>query len=87
MARILNYTDFLIEKWNQQYPDIILEGGAAGHMMHPFDDETLTFGEIKQIIDGALQGRLDFEAAPTEKTDGQNVFVTVKNGQAMFILF
>ena len=84
MARILNYTDFLIEKWNQQHPDIILEGGAAGHMMHPFDDETLTFGEIKHIIDGALEGRLDFEAAPTEKTDGQNVFVTVKNGQAMF---
>ena len=84
MKTLLNYTEFLIEKWNQQYPDIILEGGAAGHMMHPFDDETLTFGEIKHIIDGALEGRLDFEAAPTEKTDGQNVFVTVKNGQAMF---
>jgi hypothetical protein len=84
MKTLLNYTEFLIEKWNQQYPDIILEGGAAGHMMHPFDDETLTFGEIKHIIDGALEGRLDFETAPTEKTDGQNVFVTVKNGQAMF---
>lgn len=84
MKTLLNYTEFLIEKWNQQYPDIILEGGAAGHMMHPFDDETLTFGEIKHIIDGALEGRLDFETAPTEKTDGQNVFVTVKNGQSMF---
>ena len=84
MARLLNYTEFLIERWNQQYPEIILEGGAAGHMMHPFDDETLTFGEIKQIIDGALEGRLDFEAAPTEKTDGQNIFVTVKGGKCMF---
>lgn len=81
---LLNYTGFLIERWNQKYPDIILEGGAAGHMMHPFDDDALTFGEIRHIVDSALQGRLDFENAPTEKTDGQNLFVTVKNGSAMF---
>ena len=84
MAKLLKYEEFLIERWNKQYPEIILEGGAAGHMMHPFDDETLTFGEIKQIIDGALEGRLDFEEAPTEKTDGQNIFVTVKGGICMF---
>ena len=84
MKKLLNYTEFLIEKWNEKYPTIILEGGAAGHMMHPFDDETLTFGEIKHIIDGALQGRLDFEVAATEKTDGQNLFVTIKGGKTMF---
>lgn len=84
MKILLSYNEFLIEKWNEQYPEIILEGGAAGHMMHPFDDETLTFGEIKHIIDGALEGRLDFEEAPTEKTDGQNLFVTMKGGQVLF---
>lgn len=84
MRKLLNYNQFLLEKWNDKYPSLIMEGGAAGHMMHPFDDETLTFGEIKQIIDGALEGRLDFEEAPTEKTDGQNLFVTVKGGQVLF---
>jgi hypothetical protein len=84
MKKLLNFTEFLIEKWNEKNATIILEGGAAGHMMHPFDDETLTFGEIKHIIDGALEGRLDFEEAPTEKTDGQNLFVTMQNGQVLF---
>ncbi len=84
MKALLNYTEFLIEKWNQQYPTLIMEGGAAGHMMHPFDDDTLTFGEIKHIIDAALQGKLNFEEAPTEKTDGQNLFVTVKGGKVLF---
>ena len=84
MQKLQTYSQFLLERWNQKYPSLLLEGGAAGHMMHPFDDDTLTFGEIKQIIDGALQGRLDFEEAPTEKTDGQNLFVTMKDGQVLF---
>lgn len=82
--RLLTYIDFLLERWNQNNPELLLEGGAAGHMMHPFDDDSLTFGEIKHIIDNALEGRLDFEEAPTEKTDGQNLFVTIMNGQVMF---
>ena len=31
-----------------------------------------------------LQGRLDIEDAVTEKTDGQNIFMTVKDGQVKF---
>ena len=55
---------------------IINEGGAYGHMSHPFDDKGLTFGDFKQIINNALQGRLDLEQSATEKTDGQNLFIT-----------
>ena len=29
--------------------DIMLEGGAGGHMMHPYDDNELTLQEIKEI--------------------------------------
>lgn len=61
-----------------------MEGGAAGHMMHPFDDNDLTFGDFKHLVDSALQGNLSFEEAPTEKTDGQNLFVTVKDGKVLF---
>ena len=59
---------------------LLLEGGAYGHMSHPFDDKGLTFGDFRQIIDIALQGRLDLESAATEKTDGQNLFITWNDG-------
>lgn len=84
MKKLLSFQNFLIEQWNLKWSEAINEGGAAGHMMHPFDDDTLTFGEIKHIIDAALQGKLNFEEAPTEKTDGQNLFVTVKDGKVLF---
>lgn len=63
---------------------IIKEGGAAGHMAHPYDDHALSFGDVKEIVSRALGGRLDIEAAVTEKTDGQNIQVTYKNGQIGF---
>jgi hypothetical protein len=63
---------------------MIKEGGAAGHMAHPYDDYELSFGDVKEIISRALEGRLDIEAAVTEKTDGQNIQVTYKNGQIGF---
>ena len=58
---------------------LLLEGGAYGHMSHPFDDKGLTFGDFKQMIQISLQGKLDLETAATEKTDGQNLFITWDN--------
>ena len=58
-------------------------GGAYGHMAHPFDDYGLTFGELKDIIDLGLQGKLDKEEAVTEKLDGQNIMISVINGKAV----
>jgi len=63
---------------------MLTEGGAAGHMAHPWDDHGLTFNDIKEIISRALSGRLDIEQAVTEKTDGQNIMITWKNGQPGF---
>ena len=84
--KILSFEDFLIERENKKILDskLILEGGAAGHMSHPFDNKQLTFGDFKKLIQSGLSGELNFEEEPTEKTDGQNLFVTVKDGQAMF---
>jgi hypothetical protein len=75
----------LFEQWlaDQSQP-FLFEGGAAGHMMHPFDDSELTFGDFKQMINSGLMGELNFEEAPTEKTDGQNLFVTIKDGRVLF---
>ena len=63
---------------------ILSEGGAAGHMAHPWDDHGLTFNDVREIVSRALSGRLDIEQAVTEKTDGQNIQFTWKNGQPGF---
>jgi hypothetical protein len=85
MNKLYTFQQFLNEKVQVSNLDnFVFEGGAAGHMMHPFDDHSLTFGDFKQIVRSALQGGLDFEETPTEKTDGQNLFATVKDGEAMF---
>lgn len=75
----------LYEQWlaDKSQP-LLLEGGAAGHMNHPFDDKGLTFGDFKSIIDAGLRGELNFEEDPTEKTDGQNVWATIQDGQVKF---
>ena len=63
---------------------LITEGGAGGHMNHPYDSYGLTFSDMKEIVSRALEGRLDIEQAVTEKTDGQNIQVTWKNGEPGF---
>jgi len=79
------FEQFLTEKLhvNNDYAPI-LEGGAAGHMSHPFDNNELTFGDFKEMINAGLSGSLNFEEEPTEKTDGQNVFATIQNGEVKF---
>jgi ribosomal protein S18 acetylase RimI-like enzyme len=57
----------------------IMEGGAYGHMNHPFDLEiNLTFGQLKDIVKKALNGELELTR---EKTDGQALAVSWVNGR------
>ena len=60
---------------------LLTEGGAAGHMNHPFDDRDITFGDMKQMIKLSLEGKLGLETGVQEKTDGQNLLVTFKDGK------
>ena len=58
---------------------LITEGGAYGHMNHPFDiSMNLTFGDLKKIINNALDGKL---GVVREKTDGQALAISWKNGR------
>jgi hypothetical protein len=85
MKLLHTYKEFLFEKTQNLFEgELILEGGAAGHMMHPFDDKGLTFDDFRKFIEAGLQGEMTFDEEPTEKTDGQNVFATIKDGQVMF---
>jgi hypothetical protein len=75
--RILKYNlkspiDFLKES-------LLMEGGAYGHMNHPFDIEmNLTFADLKSIVTKALNGDLELTR---EKTDGQALAVSWVNGR------
>jgi hypothetical protein len=84
MHRLQTYQQFLLEREERKSAPLILEGGAAGHMSHPFDDKNLTFGDFKAMIDAGLRGELNFEEEPSEKTDGQNVFATIQDGEVKF---
>ena len=59
--------------------ELITEGGAYGHMHHPFDIEmNLTFSDLKNIVKKALTGDLD---VAREKTDGQALAISWVNGR------
>ena len=51
---------------------LLLEGGVGGHMNHPYDNDELTFGQLKDLLRSAVAGEL----RGTEKTDGQNLFIS-----------
>ena len=51
------------------------EGGVYGHMSHLHDNPYLTFKEMKEILQKAASGKLE----GTEKTDGQNLFISYSN--------
>ncbi len=58
---------------------LLLEGGAYGHMNHPFDIQmNLTFGDLKNIVTKALTGDLELAR---EKTDGQALAISWVNGR------
>lgn len=57
---------------------LLQEGGAAGHMSHPYEDYDLTFQDVENMIDAALSGKIEFAQ---EKLDGQNLMVTYKDGK------
>jgi hypothetical protein len=81
--RNMGYEDITqMEKELNIKPDLneslLLEGGAYGHMSHPFDDMDLTFGDLKDIITKALNGDL---GVVREKTDGQALAISWKNGR------
>ena len=60
---------------------LLTEGGAAGHMSHPFDDKDLTFADLKEMIRRSLAGELNVEKEVTEKLDGQNLMFSWKDGK------
>ncbi len=56
---------------------LLLEGGAAGHIMHLYEDYDLTYDQIKNIIEKLSTNQIQC----TEKTDGVNIYFGSKLGK------
>lgn len=85
MKYLLEFEQF-IEKYNLPIvcridSSILNEGGAAGHLQGPAEDYDLTFGQLKEIVDRALDGTLDKESKVAEKLDGQAISISWKDGR------
>ena len=76
-----NTNDPSTETFKKLKEGLITEGGAYGHMAHPFDTEmNLTFGDLKTIISNALNGKLEFTR---EKTDGQALAISYRDDKGL----
>jgi hypothetical protein len=76
---LLSYNQFILnESLNE---GVINEGGAYGHLSHPFDDFGLTMGDLQKMITTTVNGAFGPENFVQEKTDGQNIMISWKNGK------
>ena len=61
----------------------LVEGGASGHMAHPYDYTEFTLRDLKGLIRNLFSGNIE---DITEKIDGTNIQATMnQQGQVVFI--
>ena len=77
MKYILNFDSFLQSIYDKN--NKIYEGGSYGHLSHPFEDMSLTFGDMKEICNLTINGLFTTDNMVAEKTDGQNLMVCWKD--------
>jgi len=53
-------------------------GGAFGHLQHIYDDITLSFNDLRELVTKALEGKLE---NAVEKSDGVALAISWKNGK------
>ena len=83
----INFTtlrDYIAESViDTTYKPMIVEGGAGGHMSHPFDYDELTGDDLIELVEDLFGGKI---TDMKEKLDGTNIHATMNNnGQVVFI--
>jgi hypothetical protein len=83
MSRILRFSEFLNESAQRKLElnTPIFEGGAYGHLSHPFEDMSLTMSDIYDMIQSTVKGAFGPENFVQEKTDGQQLSISWKDGK------
>ena len=81
MKKLLKFSEFsqLLESFQTKAP--LFEGGAYGHLNHPFEDIGLTFLDLEEMLMTTVNGAFGPENFVQEKTDGQNIMISWKGGK------
>lgn len=81
--RVLKTLDqFITEDYNGfSYFSALNEGGAYGHLAHPFEDINLTLQDLRDMIDATIEGAFGPENFVWEKTDGQQISISWRDGR------
>lgn len=81
---LIDLRDYIVETVTcNAYRNMIVEGGAAGHMSHPFEYDELTGHDLLDLVDDLFGGKI---VDMKEKLDGTNIHATMNNnGQVVFI--
>lgn len=82
MSKVLRFDDFLFESQNKYKPfELVLEGGAYGHVTHPFEDMSLKMSDVYDMIKSTIKGAFGPENFVQEKClSGESVVQLEKNG-------
>lgn len=78
-SRYGDHTDDLVVE-----SQLLLEGGAQGHMNHPRDQDELTIVEFKRFMNELMTGSRFDSWSVSEKIDGYNLNVSMQNGSPVF---
>jgi hypothetical protein len=81
---LVDLRDYIVETITcNTYKNMIVEGGAAGHMSHPFEYDEMTGRDLIDLVDDLFSGKIE---NMKEKLDGTNIHATMNNnGQVVFI--
>ena len=71
MRNLKGFEDFVYERRMKNTTNVVNEGGAYGHLSHPYEDSELTFGDMKEICNLTINGLFTTDNMVAEKTDGQ----------------
>jgi hypothetical protein len=79
MRILKTLNEFITEEYNGF--SVLNEGGAYGHLSHPFEDINLTLQDLRDMIDATIEGAFGPENFVWEKTDGQQISISWKDGR------
>ena len=75
---MINLKEIITKSYNKySNKDLLLCGGAQGHLSHLFEDPDLSFKELKELFTKLFKGKITIH----EKLDGQALAITYKDGQ------
>lgn len=78
---MLKYKEFVNTILENKKIILVTEGGAYGHLQHPFDDINLSFLDLENLLTLTVNGGFTPDNFLQSKTDGQNIMISWKNGK------